>query len=797
MFQNYLTIAIRSMMRQKGYSFINIVGLAVGVSACVLIALYLSHELSYDKHNSKADRIYRATSNMRLTGQTDAIARSSYMLAPTLKRDYPEIEEAVRVIPSQKQTMWYDNRVFQSEKVCFSEAGFFSIFDFTFTEGDPKTALQEPQSAVVTEEIAVKIFGSSSGVLGKMLQFSKSAYKITGVVKAPATPSHLVWEVMLSANSLPKPFIQQVESDWFYMAQFNYILFRKASDRAGFEAKLAALREQYIVPWLKQVQVQGDLTFGLQPLGDIHFNSAYQFDIAERTNKSALVIFGAVGVFILLVACINYMNLATARSLKRAKEVAIRKTAGAVRWHLMAQFLGEAVFTALIAIALALMLAEVMLPTFNDLTGKTLVMDFSPRFVLSVIGLVLFVGIVAGSYPAFFLAGFEPTDILKSNRLARGSGVFVRKALVVLQFAISIVLIVATGVVFLQMRYMKSKDLGFNKDQVLVLKVPVQDSTVLGQMQVLKNELLRNPSITQVAGSGAIPGVQLGQVLHFIPTGSKNEERLLNVMTVDEDLMKMLGITIAKGRGFAKEFTADKQRSFIVNEAAVRQFGWKNPIGMKILNGLGYDGEIIGVAKDFNFASLHSPIEPLVILLSQQPTGFLLLKLKPDDIAATVRFVETTWGRFSQRFPTEYYFLDEHFDKQYRAESRLQTVFTYFAGVTIVIACLGLFGLAAFAAEQRTKEIGIRKVLGASVASIIGLLSKDFLRLVGVAMLIALPLAYWGADKWLQDFAYRMGLSWWIFALAGALAVFIAFTTVASQAWRAARTNPVQALRSE
>ena len=797
MLQNYLKIALRSLLRQKGYSFINIVGLAVGISACLLIALYIGDEVRYDAHNSKSNRIYRITSTMKLTEKSQALARSSYMLAPILKKDYPEIEDAVRLFPTQKQTVWYGDKVFQFEKAFFSEAGFFTMFDYQFIEGNPVNALKEPLSVVISDKVAEQFFGSSRGVLGKTLLFSKASCKITGVVKTQANPSHLVWDVMLSAHSLPKAFTEQLEHDWFYMAQFTYILFTDATKRSGFESKLSALREQYVVPWLKQEKVQGDVTFSLQPLSDIHFNTSYEFDVAERTNKSYLAIFSIVGVFILLVACINYMNLATARSLKRAKEVAIRKTSGAKRLHLIYQFLGESTVIALIAVIVAVVLAEMLLPAFNQVTGKTLVISLNPTFFFGAILLALFVGIVSGSYPALYLAGFEPVDILKSNKTAKGSAAFVRKALVVVQFAISVVLMIGTGVVYMQMQFMKTKDVGFQKDQILVVKVPLQDSSVSQRLQVIKNEFLQNPSITTVAGSGNVPGSPFGQILHFVQNGSKTEERPINIMTVDEDLLPMLGIKIVKGRGFSKEFTSDKQRGFIINEAAARSYGWQNPLGLKIQNGLGYDGEIIGVVKDFNFTSLHSPIEPLVIVLAQQTPAFIMLKVKGENIASTVRFVEEKWSKFSTRYPMEYYFLDEHFDKQYRAEGRLQTVFTYFAAVTIVIACLGLFGLAAFAAEQRTKEIGIRKVLGASVMNIIGLLSKDFLKLVGIAIAVATPLAYWASSKWLQDFAYRIELGVGVFLAVAVLAVVIAFVTVAGQSWRAARANPVNSLKYE
>jgi putative ABC transport system permease protein len=797
MFQNYLLTAIRTLRREKGIAAITILGLTVGISSCLLVWLYVMSALRTDTQHSKLDRLYRVTSNMTLSGQTTALARSSWMIPTVLKKDYPDIEEAIHLVPRQKQTVWYGEKVFQFEKTWFTEAAFFKMFDYTFLEGNPTTALAEPFSVVITDEVARTYFGTTSGVIGKMLQVNKSQFKITGVVRNVPHSSHLVWEMLFSSNSMPKDFVERLEFDWFFMAQFNYVLFRDASKREGFEEKLAQVHETYIVPFLKANQVQGNVTYGLQPVRNIHFENDLQFDLAERTNKSYLLILGLVGVFILLVACINYMNLATARSLKRAKDVAVRKTIGAGRGHLVVQFIGESVLLTTLSVVLAVALAELLLPAFNTLTGKSLSFAPTPEFFALLLGVIVIVGIAAGSYPALYLSGFKPVEVMKSIRAPKGSAAAVRKTLVVVQFSISVALIIATGVVYLQMRFMKERDLGFSKEQTLVLKVPLQDSAVTQRLASIKNEFLQNSAITRVAGTNSVPGTEFGQILHFIKNGGKTEERAMNIMGADEELLPMLGIKTLKGRGFAKEFPADKQRGFIVNEAAVRAFGWKNPVGMTIENGIGYSGEIIGVVKDFNFTSLHSPIEPLVIVMVQNTPDYLMLKIRPENLTATIAFVEERWKRVSTRYPMEYYFLDDHFNKQYRAEERLQSVFLYFASVTVVIACMGLFGLAAYSAEQRTKEIGIRKVLGASALSIIALLSRDFLQLVAIAIVIATPLAYWAAGKWLQDFAYRVELQWWLFAAAGASAVVIAFITVASQAWRAARANPVNALRSE
>lgn len=797
MFQNYIKIALRSILRQKAFSAITILGLAVGISACLLLWLYVSNELAYDKQHSKADRIYRLTSNMTLSGQVNSLARSSYLLGPTLKKDYPEVEEFARVITMNKQPVWHEEKVFQYENLWFADANIFKIFDYEFLEGNPVMALTEPNTVVITDEVAKTYFGSATGVLGKTLQFTKSAYKISGVVKAVPNSSHLVWDMLLSQKSMPKKLVETLEFDWFYMAQFTYILFTDASKRQGFEAKLTQVHDKYVVPFLQANQVQGNVTYGLQALANIHFDSRLQFDRAERTNKSYLTILSLVGVFILLVASINYMNLATARSLKRAKDVAVRKTIGAERLHLIGQFIGESIILTGVAVILAVGFSELLLPMFNALTGKTLQFSFDAEFYGSLLGIVIVVGFAAGSYPALYLSGFQPMEILKSIRAPKGGAATVRKTLVVVQFSISIVLIIATSVVFMQMKFMKDKDLGFAKEQVLVMKVPTQDSTMQNRLQLLKNELLRSGTITQVSGSSSIPGTPFDQILHVVQNGTAREERPINIAAVDEDFMPLMGMKIAKGRAFSKQFPSDKERAFIVNEAAVRQYGWKNPIGLSIENGIGYSGEIIGVMKDFHFTSLHSAIEPLIFVMAKNTPHYVLAKVRTENAKASINAIESAWRQFLPRYPLEYYFLDEHFNKQYRNEERLQTVFLYFASVTVIIACLGLFGLAAYSAEQRMKEIGIRKVLGATSSSIIGLLSKDFLKLVGIAIIIATPLAYWAAGKWLQDFAFKVDLGVGIFVFASLLAIVIAFITVAGQSWRAAQTNPVQSLRSE
>jgi putative ABC transport system permease protein len=795
---NSLPILLRILWRNRFTTFINIFGLAVGLSACLLIYIFIENELGYDQHHAKRDRIFRVSSEITLTNQTDKFGYSSFLLSPTLKQDYPEVEEAIRVMPLKKQTMWVENEPFQFEDNLMADAAFFKIFDYTFLAGNPDAALVEPGSAVITDEVALKLFGSPRNALGKTIQFTRRPYKVTGVVKDVKNNSHLYFNTLLSINSLSPELEQQLSTDWFYMRQTNYVLFRTAETAAGFDKKLTQFKEKHINPWLKENALQADLKYFLQPLTTIHFDKEFQDGYSKSGNKNYLYIFGCVAVFILLIACINYLNMATATAARRAKEIGIRKTAGADSKTLFWQFLAVSNLTALVAILLAVLLSIIAIPYFNTLADKNLSFPFSISVGLVLIGFLVFTGFAAGSYPAFYLSRLQPLAVLKSQKAKVGSGQWVRQFLVGFQFFISVGFILCTIVVFSQLYFLKNTDMGFAKDQILVMRVPAADSSFARQFEVVKQELTQNPDVLKIAGTSAIPGELSGQLFHFIETADHQKiEKTINIMLVSHDFIDMMGLKIKQGRNFSRDHKTDDSAAFILNETAVRQFGWKDPFSPTIANGFGYNGHVIGVVNDFNYTSLQQSIEPLVMVLDRKINGNLLIKIRAGKEKETVAYVENIWKKYSRKFPTEYTFLDDNFNKYYRSEEKMMTLFGWFSILNILISCLGLYALITFILEQKVKEIGIRKVLGANLLSIVVVVSRNFIRLIAISAVIALPLAGWAMNHWLQDFANRISLNGWMFLGALVLVLAVSALTLLAKIFPAALANPVNSLRAE
>jgi len=792
------TILIRVLWRNRFTTFINVLGLATGLAACLLIYIFVDNELSYDRHHTKGDRIYRVSGEINMTNQTDKFGLSSFMFSPTIKKEYPEIEEAVRVMPVRKQTMWVDNVPFQFEHNFMSDQGFFHIFDYQFLEGNPATALKDPGSAVITDEIAIKLFGKSKGVLGKTIQYTRRPYQVTGVVKDVKNNSHLYFHTMLSINSISPQLEAQLTNDWFYMMQTNYILFRHVGDRQGFDQKLEQFTKKFIDPWLKENQLQASLKYHLEPLSKLHLYSEFLSPYAQTSHANYLYIFTCVAVFILLIACINYVNLATATASSRAKEIGIRKTAGATSGSLFRQFMAESAVISLVAILLALLLTWLAIPYFNMLADKALPFPMSLSICFVLFLFFLITGVGAGAYPAFFLSRLQPIAILKSQKAKVGSGHLFRQFLVGFQFFVSVGFILCTVVVFAQLHFLKNTDMGFDKNQVMVVRVPGNDTSFVGQFEVVKQELLQNPNIIKIAGSSAIPGELSGQLFHFIETADHEKvEKSINLMMVSHDFVDIMGLKMKMGRNFSKDITADDSAAFIINETAMKAFGWKDPFSPSISNGFGYSGHVVGVVKDFNYASLQSEIEPLIMVLDRKINGNLLLKIKPGKEAETVAFVENTWKKYSRRYPTEYFFLDDNFNKYYQKEEKMMTLFGWLSALNILIASLGLYALITFSLEQKVKEIGIRKVLGASIANIIFVSSKGYFKLISIATLVSCPIAAWAMHKWLQDFANRIGLNGSMFLVTILLVFLISGFTLLTKIIPAAQANPVKSLRTE
>ena len=802
MLKNYLKIAVRNLMRNKVYSAINIIGLAIGVASCILIFLYVQDELSYESHFSKSDRIVRVVGTITFEGQQDKFSVTPLPLEEAV-REFPEVETATQFSRMSKRTIWYKGQSFTDDQLLYADSSFFSVFDYELLAGDPKTALDGPRKIVLTEELANKFFGGTEKAMGEVLQFSNDSYTVTGVYRDKGH-SHIKASGLLSRSTyLGRLSADERKNQWFNLNNYTYALLRSEEQLPALQRQLDVLTEKNVNPWIKENNLNAQMAFFVQPLETIHFDTRFGHDLTPPGNISYVYIFSAVALFLLLIACINYMNLSTARSAKRAKEVGMRKVVGADRSQIIRQFLGESVLLTLIAVLVALALVQVFIPTFNTLTEKQFTSDFFMQwqFLLVLLIIVLLVGIVAGSYPAFFLSRFKPADVLKSDKQPKGGSTTLRKALVVVQFSISLIMIIGTIVVFTQMHFLKNADLGFNKEQIMVIDVPSGDSTLVQRLPIIKQKLLQHPHVLQVSNSYSIPAESLNRTLMLMEQDGRMVEKTLNLIGVDYDFIPVMGIEMAAGRNFSREFKTDLKSGVIINEAAAKWLGWSDPVGKKVQTGEDdindTDAQIIGVVKDFHVSSLHSEVQPLAIRLFPESPGYLLARIAPENQAATIQFVEEQWRLFDSKHPMEYFFMDEFFDRQYRAEEKMLTVFGYFAALTIVIACLGLFGLASFTAEQRTKEIGIRKVLGSSTGNIVMLLSKDFALLVLLAILLASPIAWYGMNRWLQDFAYRIDLSWWVFALAGLLALVIALATVSFQAVKAALQDPVNAIKAQ
>jgi putative ABC transport system permease protein len=758
----------------------------------------VQNEWSYDKHHSKKNRIYRISSTLNLGGEETKAGLSSYMLSPTIKQDYPEVEESIRVMPVGKQTMWADEKPFQFKDNLMSEGGFFYLFDYTFIEGNPKTALVEPQSVVITDEVAKKMFGKTLDVVGKTIRYARQSYKITGVIQDQKNNSHLYFNTILSLNSIQPQLENTLRNDWFYLAQSNYVLFKQPTDAIGFETKLAQLRDKYIVPWLKQVNSEGKITYKLQPLASLHLNAEFPASYAKTGNKSYLYIFSILAIFILAIACINYINLATATATKRAKEIGIRKTLGANFPLLFKQFITESFLVAFIAMAIALVWINLLLPVFNQITDKSLHINYQPSLIISLLIFLIVVSFMAGAYPALYLSRLQPMLALKSAKTPGGFALLIRKLLLTLQFAIAILFFCCTVIIFSQMQFIKNKSLGFNKNQTLVVNVPVPDTSFVGKFELVKQELLQHTGVIKLALTNNIPGAQTGNLFHAIETPDfQKQERAISYMIVSHDFLPLLEIPLIKGRNFSRNFPSDNTGAFIVNEKAVKTYGWKDPLNCQLENGFGYKGKIIGVVKDFNFKSLHDPIEPLVMMLGGNMQGNLLIKIQQGKEAEIIKRVEEIWGKYSKKYPVEYFFLDDNFNTLYLNEERMMHVFTNFSVISLLLCCIGLYALITYVLEQRVKEIGIRKVMGATTKNIVIIINKEYLLLWFVASVIAVTFSMYIMLQWLKNFAYRVDLSAWMFLGSSAVMFVLAISIISIKTYKSASQNPVNSLRYE
>ena len=801
MLKNYYKVAIRNILKYKMFSAINILGMTIGITSCLMIILYVTHELSYDKFHADADRIYQVGLNGKLGGQDIRVSNTCPPMAEALVADIPEVEAATRIAQMYQPVVKNGERIFTEEKVFFTDSNFFEFFSYRLKEGDIKTALKEPNTVVLTEVMAKKYFGDENPMGGLLVMGSENkTFKVTGIAETPPTNSHFTYNILVSAVSS-----ENLKTGiWLNNFMFTYFKTKPNTSVDQVVAKFVPLVEKYIGPeiekfmgtTLKQMQEAGG-AYGYYAtnIKDIHLHSTSQGDLEPSGNIMYVYFFSGIGLFILIIACINFMNLSTARSAGRAKEVGLRKALGSLRGQMIGQFIAESILYSLLAVVLALIACYYLLPSFNLLSGKELGMEVfqTPRFIVGIVGLVLFVGVVAGSYPAFYLTSFSAVEVLKGKIRAGAKSKGIRSFLVVFQFGLSIFLIIFTVVVFQQIQFMQKKNLGIDKNNVLIL----DNTNRLGNnKEAFRNGLAQLTGIAKISyTNNTFPGVNNTTVFK---TAGSEQDHIMGVYYADYDHQDVLKFELKDGRYFSKEFATDSL-AILLNEAAAKEFGFDNPVGEEVLyndNGSTFKKyKVVGVIKNFNFESFKEQVRPLSILLTQNANN-LLVRYNGDP-AAVIQNVEKLWKQHAASEPFEYSFLDESFDRLFRAEQRMGKLFSVFSSLAIFIACLGLFALAAFTTEQRTKEIGVRKSMGASVFSLSILLSKEFTKLVVIAFVPAAILAWYISDTWLNGFAYRIDINPLVFVLSGVAAILIAWFTVSYQSIKAATSNPVNSLRYE
>ncbi len=803
MFRHFLRIASRNLLKRKFYSFINITGLAIGMACCLLIALYIKHELSFDRYHANHERIYRVLQTYRSVekGQKPITpAPQDYQVwgcapvGPALQADFPEVETVAQMMsPISLLLQTGDKRIQQNNLVC-ADSTVFKVFSWKLLQGDARTALTAPYSIVLTEETAHKLFGNANPVGQTLRSNNSDNLMVTGVVQNVPSNSQITFNGLISMTTARKWQAFAFPS-WGYVDFYTYVLLKKNASIAPMQAGAAAFLKRH------NPEDPG-YTIAFEPLDDAYLHSKAQRQPGPVGSMLNIYLFSCIGVIILLIACVNFMNLSTARSLERAKEVGVRKVLGVTPSALRRQFLLESFIIALVAGVAAVLFTKLALPVVSELSGKAFAPAslFSGHFAWWVAVLIIITGLLAGTYPAWFLSRFRPVAVLKGTvRPSRGS-MSLRKALVIFQFTLSVTLIAGTLIVYAELRYLNNHDLGFKKDQMLIINFE-GDQKVSQNIDAIKHAIANQPGVGSVAASRAVPG-------EFLPNGGTNIETANGTMInkgpliyeIDFDFIPTLQIPMAAGRNYSRAFTTDSTQALLINEATARLFGYANPadaVGKKFAQ-WGRQGTIIGVVKDFHFRSLHTKVEPLALRYGMPPDlNRIIVSVKGNQVAATLAAIEKTWKSVAPQRPFLYYFLDEEFNQQYQSEQHFGYLFSLFSFLAIFIACLGLFGLATFTAQQRTKEIGIRKVLGASVANIVVLIAQDFMRLVIIAIVIAVPLCVLVMNRWLNDFAYRVSISPGIFAATAAIALFIALTAISWQSVKAALANPVRAIKNE
>ncbi|MEP0006890.1 MAG: ABC transporter permease [Balneola sp.] len=804
MLRNYFKIAWRNLVRNKSYAVLNVLGLSVGLACCIIITLYVTNELSYDKFHDNYNELYRVVETMEVEGKEETYASTFSALAPSLKNSFPEIENITHLYPVAGLVTGPNNKKFQEDKIILADSSFLEMFSFKMLIGDEKSALDQPLTMVITSSVATKFFGNENPV-GKTLSFKDARnvfdFEITGVVEDSPSNSHINFDYVISYESLKslRPWEYNVK---YYPPMYTYAQISDPNTADKIESYLPEFSSLYYGEDNSYMNA-----FSLQPLSDIHLRSNLQNELSSNFDITYIYIFLAISGFILIIACINFMNLATASSMKRIKEVGMRKTLGAEKSQLIRQFLSESLLMTTLSLAIAVFIVEAVLPYFNIIAEKSIEFSLFSSWepIVVFIGLILVVGTISGSYPAFYLSSFRPIQSLKGEKARQSfSSIFFRRGLVVFQFFISTGLIFGTVIVTQQLDFLKNSKLGFDKEEVLMIQMRETSDQI--NANSLKQELLSVPGVKSVSAASGVPGIASG--IHgftVIPESNRADSSILQTLTVDFGYLNTLGIDVQQGRNFSEEYGTDEASAFIINKTAANKFNWENPVGEELTlkywlaDQVSKKGQVIGVVDDFQYNSLHTSIDPVIIhvLKGTYYHDYLALKLSTNDLQSVISDLETKWAAFNPERPMEYAFLDDTFDALYRSETRLSNIFNIFAVLAVFIACLGLFGLASYSTEQRFKEIGIRKVLGAKVTDIVRLLGKEFTVLVFISLCIGFPVAYFTTSKWLNNFAERIDVSIWLFLFSSLTVLFVAWATISFQTVKAALMDPVKSLKSE
>lgn len=797
MIKNLILVALRNFKKDKWYSLLNVLGLTIGITFSLFLIFYIRDELNYDRYHEKADRIFRIVSYIQEPDKETNWTLTQLPLAPTLKKDYPEVEETVRFFYRERTLFKNENRVFYETKIYYADSTVFNIFTYHFVEGNATSALNAPNSIVISKTLATKYFGKNTSAVGKELRTVYDVYKVTAVIDDVPKNSHLLFDMLISSSTILKGNQDGGQGSWGNFNNFTYVLLKPGTKVEAFNKKLLPMYDKYMAPLFSKFNIK--MQYGVQPITSIHLHSKLEKEPEELGNMSYIWIFMAVAFFMLLIACINYMNLTTARSARRAKEIGIRKVTGSTKKQLVLQFLIESLLTALVAVLLSMLLVLFLLPFFNSISGKafnfhTLLQPFP---ILLLFAIILFTGLLGGSYPAFYLSGFKPVSILKGALSNAAGNINLRRSLVVLQFSISMIMLICTWIVYAQLNYLQKKDLGFNKDQVMTVTVNTGEDE-RSKIFAMNNEFRSLPGVKMVGSGNCYPGSpNINLNLFTVEVKSGHTDKAVECYVVDEHYLGTLGIPVVKGRNFSG--LADTLHSILVNEAMVKHFGWEEPIGKKVK----FPGdtsanflEVVGVFRDFNQKSLYNPITPLLLFYSAN-NNIMQLKMKPGDLKSSIAKTETIWKKYFPQLPFEYKFLDDDFNSQYTADQKRGKIFAAFSILTIIITCLGLLGLTAFTTQQKQKEISIRRVLGASLFQVVAMITRNYLWLSLIAAAIAFPVAWYFMSNWLQVFQYNTGLSVIPFIVSAFVIVITAVATVMFYSAKAAMTKPAKILNTE